>query len=440
MRATSASRAAIDPRTPARTTTSPSSPTRAATRATAIEHYRAFLGRAASAHADLCRGAGAAGGAVGRQGQSGSSRSADAPVQIPAHGRPDARASSTISSAKTGSSAARRHFATRRSSATRRSTPKPNAIPKRSGRGSRASSSGRDRGTRCSTGSRRTRSGSSAASSTSASTASTATCATARRNKAALIWEGEPGDRRTLTYLRSLPRGRRRSRTCSKSLGVEARRSRRDLHAADPRARDRDARLRAHRRGPQRRVRRLQRRVAARPHQRRAVPGCSITADGGYRRGGRSLPLKQIADEALEDTPVDRARRRRAARPAAGAMPSHMKEGRDHWYHRADAGRAAELRARADGRRGHALHPLHVRHDRKAEGHRPHDRRLSRRHVRDDEAGLRSQGRRRLLVHRRHRLGHRPQLRRLRPARQRRDGRDVRRRARLAARRIASGR
>ena len=30
--------------------------------------------------------------------------------------------------------------------------------------------------------------------------------------------------------------------------------------------------------------------------------------------------------------------------------------------------------------------------------------------------------RRRLLVHRRHRLGHRPQLRRLRPAGQRRDG------------------
>ena len=43
-----------------------------------------------------------------------------------------------------------------------------------------------------------------------------------------------------------------------------------------------------------------------------------------------------------------------------------------------------DVRARADGRRGHALHPLHVRHDRQAEGHRPHDRRLPRRHVRDD--------------------------------------------------------
>ena len=33
-----------------------------------------------------------------------------------------------------------------------------------------------------------------------ASTASTATSGRPRRNKAAIIWEGEPGDRRTLTY------------------------------------------------------------------------------------------------------------------------------------------------------------------------------------------------------------------------------------------------
>ena len=37
------------------------------------------------------------------------------------------------------------------------------------------------------------------------------------------------------------------------------------------------------------------------------------------------------------------------------------------------------------------------------------------------QVGLRSEGRRRFLVHRRHRLGHRPQLYRLRPAGQRRD-------------------
>ena len=50
----------------------------------------------------------------------------------------------------------------------------------------------------------------------------------------------------------------------------------------------------------------------------------------------------------------------------------------------------------------------------------------------DDEARVRPQGRRRLLVHRRRRLGHRALVSRLRPARQRRDVRDVRGRARLA--------
>ena len=53
--------------------------------------------------------------------------------------------------------------------------------------------------------------------------------------------------------------------------------------------------------------------------------------------------------------------------------------------------------------------------------------------LRDHEVGVRSERRRRVLVHRRHRLGHRPQLRRLWAAGQRRDSGDVRRRARLAA-------
>ena len=98
----------------------------------------------------------------------------------------------------------------------------------------------------------------------------------------------------------------------------------------------------------------------------------------------------------------------------------HVQEGRDHWYHTLMAGGAAPLRARADGCRGSALHPLHLGHDREAEGDRPHDRRLPDRHLRDDEAGLRPEGRGRLLVHGRHRLGDRPQLRRLRSAGQRR--------------------
>ena len=49
----------------------------------------------------------------------------------------------------------------------------------------------------------------------------------ARRNKAALIWEGEPGDRRTLTYFDLLPRRSSTFANVLKSLGVEQGRSRR---------------------------------------------------------------------------------------------------------------------------------------------------------------------------------------------------------------------
>ena len=79
----------------------------------------------------------------------------------------------------------------------------------------------------------------------------------------------------------------------------------------DPRAADRDAGLRAHRRGALGGVRRLLRGVARGPHQRRRVQG----ADHRRRRlaqGRQVVPLKDSADEALEPTPVDRARARRA--------------------------------------------------------------------------------------------------------------------------------
>ena len=57
-----------------------------------------------------------------------------------------------------------------------------------------------------------------------------------------------------------------------------------------------------------------------------------ITADGGYRRG-QIVPLKQIADEALADAPsIENVIV--VQRGGGPAMPVHMKEGRDHWYHR----------------------------------------------------------------------------------------------------------
>ena len=78
----------------------------------------------------------------------------------------------------------------------------------------------RRRGRKSSNGNLRTRNGLSAARSTRASIASIVTCAGARRNKAALIWEGEPGDRRTLTYF-DLYRQVGQFANVLKSLGVK---------------------------------------------------------------------------------------------------------------------------------------------------------------------------------------------------------------------------
>ena len=101
-----------------------------------------------------------------------------------------------------------------------------------------------------------------------ASTASTATRDSWRKNKAAILWEGEPGDTRVLTY-GQLHREVCKAANALNALGVKRRRLRRDLHADDPRGGDRDARVRAHRRPAHGRVRRLLGRGARRSHQGR---------------------------------------------------------------------------------------------------------------------------------------------------------------------------
>ena len=209
----------------------------------------------------------------------------------------------------------------------------------------------------------------------------------------------------------------------------EAGRSRGALPAARPRAGDCHARVRAHRRHPFGGLWRVQRRVAARSHQRLPV---HAARDG--RRRLASRPGRPAQTDGGRSAAGDAQHPQRRHRPAAArvAAADQCRRGTRPLVPPPDAGRALHLRTRAHGRGGHALHPLHVRHDREAEGHRAHDRRVPRRHLRDDQVGLRSQGRRRLLVHCGHRLGHRTQLRRLRAARERRDRADVRRRARLA--------
>ena len=161
---------------------------------------------------------------------------------------------------------------------------------------------------------------------------------TARRNKAALIWEGEPGDRRTLTYF-DLYRDVSAFANVMKGLGVKKG--------------DRVALY-----------------MPLIPELAIAMLACArigavhsvvfggfsaeslrdrindsqcvllVTADGGYRRG-QIIPLKQMADDALKGTPSIQnvvVVQRRAGDP----IPAHMQEGRDHWYHRLMADAALE--------------------------------------------------------------------------------------------------
>jgi acetyl-CoA synthetase len=151
-----------------------------------------------------------------------------------------------------------------------------------------------------------------------------------RRNKAAFIWEGEPGDKRTLTYF-DLYRQVCQFANVLKSLGVKKG--------------DRVALY-----------------LPLVPELAIAMLACArigaihsvvfggfsseslrdrindskckvlVTADGGWRRG-QIVPLKQMADEALKETPsiehVIIVQRLHGA-----PLPIHVKEGRDHWYHR----------------------------------------------------------------------------------------------------------
>ena len=160
--------------------------------------------------------------------------------------------------------------------------------------------------------------------------------------------------------------------------------------------------------------------------------------------------------EDAKSTRGDR-RRRRPARRQAGAAQDQRRCRRRQGRHRRDHDRGAPHRrqgsdegrprfllrrdrqdraggmsVRADERGRSAVHSLHVRLDRKAEGRAAHHRRLSRLHVDDASIRVRLSRRRYLLVHRRRRLGDRPQLYRLWPACERRDHVDVRGRAELS--------
>ena len=153
---------------------------------------------------------------------------------------------------------------------------------------------------------------------------------TPRRNKAALIWEGEPGDRRTLTYW-DLYRQVSAFANVLKSLGVK--RSDRVALYLPMIPELAIAMLACARVGAVHNVvfggfsaESLRDRI----NDAEAV--LLVTADGGFRRG-HIVPLKQMADEALRETPSIR-NVVIVQRQGGATFPIHVQEGRDHWYHR----------------------------------------------------------------------------------------------------------
>jgi acetyl-CoA synthetase len=154
-----------------------------------------------------------------------------------------------------------------------------------------------------------------------------------RRNKAAIVWEGEPGDRRTLTYW-DLYVEVNKFANVLKSLGVR-RGDRVGIYLPlVPEAAI--AMLACARIGaihsvvfggfsPE----------SLRDRLNDAHAKVLITADGGYRRG-QVVPLKRNADEALEKAPSVQhvVVVRRLAAGTVDDSFADMREGRDHWWHR----------------------------------------------------------------------------------------------------------
>jgi acetyl-CoA synthetase len=150
---------------------------------------------------------------------------------------------------------------------------------------------------------------------------------TARRNKAALIWEGEPGERRTLTYW-DLFREVNRFASVLRGLGVK-RGDRVAIYLPMvpelPVAMLACARIGA--------VHSVVfggfSAVSLRDRINDATATVLITADGGFRRG-QAIPLKKIADEALEGTST--IEHVIVVRRGAGAEVT-LTSDREHWYH-----------------------------------------------------------------------------------------------------------
>jgi acetyl-CoA synthetase len=149
-----------------------------------------------------------------------------------------------------------------------------------------------------------------------------------RRNKAAIIWEGEPGDTRTLTYY-DLYREVSKFANVLKSLGVKKGDRVAIYMPLVPELAI--AMLSCARIGAIHSI--VFGGFSAESLRDRIIDAKAkllITADGGYRRG-QIVPLKQIADEAVSGTPsIEHVV---VVQRGSLPLPVNIVEGRDHWYH-----------------------------------------------------------------------------------------------------------
>ena len=252
-----------------------------------------------------------------------------------------------------------------------------------------------------------------------------------RRNKAALIWEGEPGDRRTFTYW-DVYRETNLAASMLRHLGVQKG--------------DRVAIY-----------------LPMIPEAVFAMLGCArigaihsvvfggfsseslrdrindsqckvlITADGGYRRG-QMLPLKRNADKAVAECPsiehVLVVMRRRSG--VGDETFAEMVDGRDHWWHRLKR----QVPKVCEPEPMEAEDPLFILYTSGTTGkpkgivHTTGGYLTGAASTTKYTFDLARRGC--VLVHRRHWLGDGTHLPGVRPARERRNVRDVRRRTRLA--------
>ena len=130
------------------------------------------------------------------------------------------------------------------------------------------------------------------------------------------------------------------------------------------------------------------------------IEGCKskvvITADEGLR-GGRKVPLKVNADEAVKKA-GGIVKTMIVVKRTGG--PIDWVDGRDVWYDDETAKASSQVSVRRNERGGPAVHPLYVGLNRRSQGRRSHHRRLSGFCVDDASVCLRLSRWRYLLVHR----------------------------------------